>query len=325
MEAVEKEKNMMQIKPQLAEDADLASLRFPCWEQPKIDGVRGLHLNGQFTGRSLDPFAGFGITEYFSHKDFAGFDGEMTLGDKPNSAARLCSLTTGAMGKFKGVTEMPDLHWWVFDYVTESTITWAYADRYFMASQRIQMLQHPRLHLVPFEVVSNLEQMKAAIAKHLKMNYEGTITRNPKETYKPGRSDQRQQLLRIKLWVDFEMLVTGLTEGAANTNEAKTNSLGRTERSSAKAGKVPNGQVGSIQGTLLQDVVHPITKETVFKKGLPVTMGSGEMTVAEATHYFQHPEQIVGHIAKGKCMLHGSKDVPRFPTFISLRLPQDLS
>jgi hypothetical protein len=68
------------IKPSLAEDADLSTVTFPCIEQPKYDGVRGLNLASTFTGRSLDPFVGFGITDYFSRPEYLGLDGEMVLG-----------------------------------------------------------------------------------------------------------------------------------------------------------------------------------------------------------------------------------------------------
>lgn len=317
---------MISMKPQLAEDADLETLRYPVWAQPKIDGVRGLNLTGVFTGRSMDCFEGYGITEFFSKPDFLGLDGELILGNIPNAKGRLCSLTTGAVGRFKGVTEMADFTWRVFDYITPHTVGWEYAKRYEALERHLRSLNHPRLFIVPYEEVTTPERMKQVIHQHLMAHYEGTITRNPNAKYKEGRSTkEEQQLLRIKLWVDFEMLVTGITEGAKNTNAAKINTLGKTERSSAKAGKVPNGQVGSLQGTLLADVKHPITGEVIFKKGLPVTMAPGEMTTAEAVAYFQHPETIIGHIAKGKCMVHGSKDVPRFPIFQTLRLPQDMS
>jgi DNA ligase-1 len=129
----------------------------------------------------------------------------------------------------------------------------------------------------------------------------------------------------VKPWADAEILVTGITEGNMNANEAKKNSLGRTERSSAAAGLVPNGQVGSIQGTMLADFIDSISGKLLFTKGLPVTVGSGEMTVKEAEYYFQHPEEILGHVVKFKHMTHGVKDQPRFPTYMSHRLPQDMS
>lgn len=312
------------MKPQLAEDAQLDKVIYPCWVQPKIDGVRALNLDGQLTGRSLDPFAGHGITEYFSKEGFKHLDGEMTLGSKPNCTERLCSLTTGAMGRFKGVTEMPDLHWWVFDYLAEPSFD--YATRYWLLLARVAALNHPRVRIVPYVVCNTRAELDAEIARLFDEGYEGAIIRNPRAPYKPGRATQKgQELWRVKSWADAEILVTGFTEGEMNGNEAKKNTLGRTERSSAKAGMVPNGQVGSIQGTMLEDFHCPITKTLLFKKGLPVTIGSGEMSVKEAEHFFKNPSKLIGQVAKFKHMTHGVKDLPRFPTFMSLRLKQDMS
>lgn len=315
----------MNLKPQLAEDALLGKVRFPAVAQPKIDGVRGLNLTGTFTGRSMDPFEGFGITEYFSHKDFRGLDGEMTLGPKPNCTDRLCSKTTGAMGRFKGVTEMADLYWWVFDYITDATAGLPYIQRYDLLRERIIKLQHPRLCLVPMVRLTDADHMKALIAAYAEEGFEGTIIRSPDAPYKEGRATQKgQQLWRVKPWADAEILVTGITEGEMNGNEAKKNTLGRTERSSAKAGMVPNGQVGSIQGTLLQDVYSTVTGLLLFPRGLPINVGPGEMTEVEAIHFFRHPAEIVGHIVKFKHMEHGVKDKPRMATYRSHRLAQDM-
>ncbi len=315
----------MNLKPQLADDALLDKVRFPCLVQPKIDGVRALNLNGTLTGRSLDPFKGFGVTEFFSRPAFMGMDGEMVLGPKPNCLDRLCSATTGAMGRFKDVTEMPDLHWHVFDYVTPETLKLPYAERYEALKERRKHLSHPRLHVVPALLALNSDDLMDLIAHNFTNGYEGTIIRNPDALYKPGRPTLKgQELWRVKPWADAEILVTGFTEGEANGNEAKKNTLGRTERSSAKAGMVPNGQVGSIQGTLLADFHDPFTGALLFKKGLEITVGSGEMTVKEAEHYFNNPRELIGHIVKFKHMTHGVKDLPRFPTYVSHRLPQDM-
>jgi len=309
------------MKPQLAEDAILEQVQFPCWVQPKIDGVRALNLNGRLTGRSLDEFKGFGITEYFSQPEFIGLDGEMILGNDP-TAELLCSKTTGAMGRFKGVDAMPDLHWYVFDHLAHPQESYEF--RYRFLSCTVNDL-HPRIHLVPYRECRDLSVLQIAIAEFAEAGYEGTIIRNPNAPYKPGRATKKgQELWRVKPWADAEILVTGITEGASNQNEAKKNSLGRTERSSAQAGLVPNGQVGSIQGVLLADFKCPITSKVLLEKGLEVTVGSGAMTVAEAKHYFENPSEIVGHIVKFKFMTHGIKDQPRFPTYLSHRLPEDM-
>ncbi len=316
----------MTVKPQLAEDAILDQVRFPCIVQPKIDGVRALNLNGTLTGRSLKTFDGFGITDFFSRPEFEGLDGEMTLGSKPNCSDRLCSLTTGAMGRFKDVTEMPDLHWWVFDYITPEMRDRPYSWRYSVLKGAAAQMNHPRVHLVPMFTAKNVAELQGYIAGNFDQGYEGTIIRNPEAPYKPGRATQKgQELWRVKPWADAEILVTGISEGEVNTNEAKKNALGRTERSSAKAGMVANGQIGSIQGVMLADFHDPFTGKLLFSKDLPITVGSGEMTVAEAEHYFKNPHEIVGHVVKFKHMTHGVKDKPRFPTYMSHRLPQDVS
>lgn len=311
-------------KPQLAEDAILELVQYPCWVQPKIDGVRAMNRGTNLMGRSLDPFKGYGITDYFSWPEFRHLDGEMILGNIPNCTERLCSATTGAMGRFKGETQMADIHWWVFDYLAFPGDM--YRDRYQRLKHHVQAIKHPRVHLVPYFEVNSLPELLEAIAEYAKQGYEGTIIRNPFAPMKEGRATKKgQELWRVKPWADAEILVTGITEGNKNGNEAKKNSLGRTERSSSAAGLIPNGQVGSIQGTLLKHFIDPITGNILFYKGLKITVGSGEMAVAEATHYFQNPGEIISHIVKFKHMTHGVKDQPRFPTYMSHRLKEDMS
>lgn len=318
-------------KPQLAEDAQLDRVIFPCGVQPKIDGVRALQLAARLTGRSLDPFEGYGITDYFTGL-FPGGDGEMTLGSKPNCTDRLCSRTTGAMGRIYEednkkvlITHMADLHWWLFDLVTDDTVDLAYKTRYDLLAENIRRVGHPRLHLVPMEIARNRKELDAIIVRLFNEGYEGAIIRNLEAPYKEGRATQKgQQIWRVKSWADFEILVTRIFAAEENTNEKKTNSLGRSERSSAKAGKVAKEMLGSMEGTLLADFYCPISGKLLFKKGLLITAGRGEMTAKEAAAYHANPHTIVGWPVKVKHMTHGVKDLPRFPTYVAHRLRQDL-
>ena len=54
-------------------------------------------------------------------------------------------------------------------------------------------------------------------------------------------------LMKVKLWYDCEATITAYVEGLTNTNPKKKNALGHTERSSHKAGKVPNGTMGALK------------------------------------------------------------------------------
>jgi DNA ligase-1 len=312
------------MKPQLADDVNLDSLVYPVMIQPKFDGVRGMNIKGSFTGRSLDPFQGFGITKFFSQVGFENLDGEMVLGKNPLSTERLCNRTSGAMGKFKGVTEMADLHWWIFDDLTD--IDLPYSIRYTAATRRVARMNHPRVHIVPCDLVKNRAQLDRMIAAHLDSGAEGSIIRRPDMPGKEGRPGKHsQEYVRLKLWSHAEILVTEIIEGESNFNVATKNTLGKSERSSSKAGKVPNGQIGSLRGPLLANIVHPLTDKALLKEGTLVTVPAGEMTIAEATDWYNHPEKILNHIVTFKFLPHGMKDAPRMPTFKSKRLKEDMS
>lgn len=317
------------MKPQLAEDADLDRVIYPCGVQPKFDGVRaGIYSPIGLTGRSLDPFAGYGITEYFSRPEWLGYDGEMVLGDNPYSTERLCNLTSGAMGKFKGITEMADLHWHLFDYLTPETVKLPYIARYGMLRDRLAKWTPggKRLHIVPMDFAQNRKELDRLIQNHIELGAEGTIIRNLNALPKEGRPTKTgQQLWRVKSWVTGEIRVEEIIQGESNRNAPKTNSLGKMERSSAKAGKVPNGQIGSLKGPLLEDLIHPHTGICLLKQGTMVTVSRGEMDASEAKAWFEDQSQILGWAATFKSMPHGMKDVLRMPTFKSKRLPADMS
>jgi DNA ligase-1 len=318
------------MKPQLADDAVVEKMQYPVIFQPKIDGVRALNLTGQLTGRSLDPFPGYGVTEYFSRSEYRSLDGEMVLGTDPR-AEGLCNTTTGALAAFKGVTHMADFHWWLFDYCNDDLAHLPYSDRYSLLEDWLHDLERKglaeRLHIVPYTICHNPDEFNAAVERALDEGYEGGIGRNPRAAAKQGRpGTKEQQLVRVKPWTTSEIMVTRLIEGETNTNEKKLNTLGKTERSSAKAGKVPNGEVGAVEGYLLSDVYHPFNKtKLLFPKGKVVQVGSGKMTKKQAKEFFENPDLIVGKPSIVKHLAHGIVDNMRMGTWESLRLPQDMS
>lgn len=314
------------MKPQLVNDAVIADLTYPKLFMPKIDGVRALNTTGTLIGRSLKTFKGFNVTARWSRPQFEGLDGEMISGDNPACLDRLCSRTTSDIGSFIGVTEMPYMTWWLFDLLTPEALKLPYEARYEALHRRWEDLHkdHPEVRIVPAYRVNNREELEARLAATFDAGYEGGIVRNPYSLPKEGRPDKNQQILRFKPWLDSEVLVTGITEGSTNENEATTNELGRTERSSHRANMVPNGRVGSLQGVLLADVFDPFTKRLLFRKDLPVTIAKGEMTAEEAKFYWENPREIVGKVAKWAHMTHGVKDLPRFPIFKSLRMLEDM-
>lgn len=312
------------MKPMLADDWDEAQQRFPLIAQPKIDGVRGLNLFGQLTGRSLKTFKNQHITKLFSHSALIGFDGEFAA--ERETHPDLCRLTTSALGTIKGE---PFVLWWLFDYVTTDTRGLPYYKRLEMLRERVQQIAAIAPHVYPhLRVIPSYECSHAAILEHfdsqwLDAGYEGSIVRDPYGIHKSGRSTIKEGgLLRIKRFKDAEGVVTAVQEGQTNLNEATVNALGNTERSTHQANMVANGMVGTMTVKLLAPIE---IGDKVLPAGELVTVSAGRLNADERKRYLANPSMIVGKVAKFQYFPKGVKDKLRFPTFQSIRPEEDMS
>ena len=312
------------MTPMLASDAVEEKIVFPCAIQPKVDGVRGLNMGHGLTARSLKKHANIHTTNFFSMAAFVGFDGELAAEHETHPA--LCRLTTSAVST---ITGQPWLKWHLFDYLVPETRGLTYTARHLALTNRVQEIQekHPEIaqhiRVIPYVIVHSLAELLHWDAVWLKMGYEGTIIRKPEGLHKQGRSTVREGgLLRIKRFIDAEAKVLGLTEGEANNNEAQTNELGKTFRSSHQENKVGNGMIGSMQCELIADVLH--NGKVLFPKGQLVTVSPGEMDHDDRARYFADQTLIVGHVIKFKLFPKGTKDKPRFPVFHSIRSLNDM-
>lgn len=319
--------------PQLAVDIKpgCAGARFPLWGFRKIDGVRGVHVTGKFTGRSLEDLANTTLVEKFSGPEYAGFDGELTIdgylknndlpaeltapdkpGDKPKT---LCSLTTGitSRGKLrKYETLLPtNVVWNVFDWLHPDLIDQTYEQRY------VSLLSYigggmPGVSLLPYVVIENAEQAQAFIDECLDLGFEGAIFRDPKAKHKHGRATAKgNDFWRFKPASVKDCVITGFEEAMQNNNEATTNALGRTERSSHAENKVGKGMIGTF-----------LARDT--KTGETVRLGPGSSTHAERVEWFNNPDQIVGWAAEYISLDTGVKDAPRQARFSRRREKTDM-
>lgn len=317
------------MKPPLAENWEPSKVEklLPLWQLPKIDGVRGMGITKQFTGRSLKPFKNQALTAFWSQPQFQYLDGELVMPGEPWNIDRLCSMTTGLCNRVKDIA-VPDFC--VFDYLHPDLIAKGatYADRYDALSELIvtrldDYQEHGVIRLVPFIEVNSIAQIEAKDSEYLDDNLEGSILRNHRLPLKEGRSTQAAEYWRIKRFIDCEARCTGLVEAQENQNEAKTNALGRTERSSHKENMVGKNMVGMLECVFDEDVIY--NGEVLFPKGMEIKVGPGEMDHAERSHYWHHPEEIVGQLVKFQTFPKGVKTKPRMPGFKSLRATEDMS
>lgn len=305
-------------KPMLALNYDEGKLRFPLGVQPKIDGVRGLNMNGALTARSLKPHGNAYTRDFYSGFEFVGLDGELAAGHETDKA--LCRTTTSAVSTHEGE---PFTLWHVFDYVTPETYHRTYATRYNLLVARVHNLQQQftkcgHLRVVPMTICDTLEQVLRCDEENLDLGYEGTIIRGLASPHKEGKSTIREGgLLRIKRFIQEEAIVKSIVEGNHNGNIAQINELGKTFRTSHQENKVPNGRVGSMICEIIKD-------SELFKKGQIITVSKGEMTDDLAKYYFEHPEELLEQIIKFNHFPKGVKDKPRFPTWASMRSKEDM-
>jgi DNA ligase-1 len=292
------------FKPQLAIEHTKAKTQ-PAnrYMSEKLDGIRCLMFGGVAYSRSLKRIPNLSIQNYA--KKFAevleGMDGELIVGDK--NAPDVFNKSTSGVMRIEGE---PDFTFWVFDqFHPKDNWLQRYArlEHSAFLPQRVVVLKH---YLVIDE--SDINKFEAAM---LDQGAEGVMLRDSDAKYKCGRSGTKTpELQKVKRFVDDEFQIIGWEPKYTNTNEAKTNELGRTARSTAKEGMVALETMGAL--------ILRTSKGDVF------SCGSG-MTDAIRVDLWERRESLMGQLAKVKYFDVGTGySVPRFPILLGIRHSDDL-
>lgn len=230
---------MSGFQPMLAERKfpDLKKLPYPMFGFPKIDGVRAVEYQQNIVGRKLEVFPN-AAAQQFSY--LRNFDGELTVGNPLDEQVR--NITSGMLNRKQDHTEGLPLTFHVFDLV----------DRYEPLEARLKAIElyagEPNVRIVPHVLLGCEDDVLAYEGQQLALGYEGLILRLPKGPYKYGRSTMKEGwMLKLKRFLDAEARVLRVNEEMKNTNRAERNKLGRTKRSSSKAGKVGKGRAGELE------------------------------------------------------------------------------
>lgn len=285
------------FKVMLACDADLDKLRFPLLASAKLDGVRAYVRDGVVMSRSNKPIPNQHVQALF--KPYEHFDGELIVGE-PTSKQVYRDTVSGVMSR----DGRPDVRFFAFDHVENLLLP------YMVRSQRI--LRYNRACVVSLEqnLIANLEELFDFENACLELGYEGLILRRLDGTYKCGRSTVKEgYLLKLKRFTDDEAVIINFEERQHNGNTATVSELGRTKRSSHKAGKSGRGDLGAL-------VVR-------HKDGIEFNIGTG-FTDAEREDIWNNRDQYLGKLVKYKSFLVGVKSAPRHPSFLGFRSEIDV-
>jgi DNA ligase-1 len=286
-------------KPMLAptDPVDPDDLTYPLYATPKLDGVRCVMREGA-KQRSLKPVRNTFVCQELQNEP-EGLDGELTVGTNFHKSS----------GDIRRESGEPDFTYWVFDYYDEQ-----HPDRTYL--ERIEALKSldglsDRIVLVLPVRVDSAEELRTLVSGWVDEGYEGGMVRTGDSPYKFGRATLKQNwIMKIKEFVDEEAEVIDTYEWMHNDNEAKTNELGRTERSSHKENLRPSGMLG---GFVLRS-----DKWQDFRCGSMLGV-----THEERKALWERRDELVGELVKFKYQPHGSVDRPRLPIFLGFRDPDD--
>lgn len=295
-----------QFRPMLASPCeDIAALRYPVLVSPKLDGIRCLIRGGVAVSRNLKPIPNAFVQACLRGLP-DGLDGELIVGEP--TGTDVWNRTSSGVMREDGE---PEFTFYVFDDFTRDT------DR-FDARADYRRLVHiiPSQHVYAVNGVAVLEHGIARDAERLSameeafvaQGYEGLMIRDPAGPYKFGRSTAREGwLLKLKRFEDHEAIVTGFVERFHNANEATTDALGLTKRSTAKAGKVGTDTLGALVCTF---------------NGVTFEVGSG-FTDAQRAEIWTNGAKYLGRHVTFKCQGFTPAGVPRFPVFKGWRHDAD--
>lgn len=287
---------MSLFKPMLAKDCDLEKLRFPLLASAKLDGVRAIVQDGVVLSRSLKPLPNIFVQEKFAHLEH--YDGELIFG--PPTAKDCYRRTVSAV--MGSSTDGADVNFWTFDHVEHPLRP--YTDRIKLRKHAVSAFKLDQ------HVVTCMAALLALEEKMLDLGYEGLILRDPNAPYKYGRSTVNEgYLLKLKRFTDDEAEIIGFEERQHNGNEATTNELGRTKRSSHQAGKTGRGDLGALLCRTAE--------------GVEFSIGTGFDDALRA-EIWNNQDDYFGKLAKYKHFVVGSKDKPRFPVFLGFRADVDI-
>lgn len=296
------------MKPMLAATMqDVGRLKFPVLASPKLDGVRALVMNGVVMSRNFKPIPNQFVQELWGNHDYDGFDGELIVGE-PWGKDCYRDTVSGVMKQ----SGQPAARFFAFDNYLRPL---NFEHRILEVEQRIAALRKynvtgsDEIVHVRHTLVSSEEELNEFEQQCLGAGYEGIMVRSLNGPYKHGRSTENEgYLLKVKRFCDCEAEVVGFDEQFHNGNELTRDELGRAKRTSHKENKTLKGTLGALK---VEGLNGPY-------EGVLFDVGTG-FTDAERQEIWNNKDSYFGKVAKVKYFPTGSKDKPRFPTFLGWR------
>jgi len=288
------------FRPMLASACeDITKLTYPVLCTLKLDGLRCIVKNGVVYSRSMKPIPSEVVQKKFGKVEYEGFDGELVYGDVFSRNVFTQSTSFCMSKKVPEGLQESEIFFYVFDLVDSG----GHLERLKKLSER-SIREGVILHL-PTQIESP-EKLREFQERILSLNGEGVMIRSLNGPYKQGRSTLKEgYLLKLKNFEDAEATIIGFDEKMHNTNVAKVDELGYTERSTSKEGMVGAGTLGAL-------VVHS-DEWGEFR------IGTG-FDDALRKEIWENKDKYLGKLVKFKYFaVEAGYNKPRFPVYLGTR------
>lgn len=294
-------------EPMKASDlkGELSNLRYPLFVSPKLDGIRAINSSRGVVSKNLKLIPNKYVQSALASYMF-GLDGELIVGSPTDDPYR--RSMSGVM------TELgePNFTFWVFD---NQAHTGGFNERFATLRDFSTRRERGFVRVVPHYFAKCEAQLLDFEERFIAEGYEGAMLRSPSGIYKHGRSTVNEgYLLKLKRFQDGEARVMAAHHLERNDNPSMLDAFGRAERSSHKAGKKALPLLGALTVVGLKGSGY---------EGVEFNVGAG-FKEQERMQLWLERGTLPGCIIKFRYFPTGSKDKPRFPTFLGFRAKEDL-
>lgn len=286
----------------------------------KLDGMRVIFKNGQMLSRSFKEIGNKQLNERFSAmKDVTKdgnyiFDGELYSHEIDFQQIMHYCRTDDLEDE-----PLPEsLNFYCFDVIVNNDNQTPAIDRYANVVDFLTDMKNDRFHgwnmkhviILEQKLISTPEEAKQMFEEAIEDGYEGLIVKNPNSHYKYGRlSIKSGDGYKMKLFETFDGVIIGVEQATKvdPTVERKVNELGYHKTSQKKGDRIPIEKASAFR---------------VIYEGKEVKVSIAEKDEVKE-EIWQNKDSYIGRTLEYRATLIGSKDLPRHPTSISVRLRPD--
>jgi DNA ligase-1 len=197
------------ISPMLAVDYSTRShdISFPCYVQPKLDGVRAVYSNKNLFSRKSKLFSNLDfLLEELKKFGNLKIDGELYSDTLPfNELSGL--LRKKKLTKDDAQKMSKNIKFVVYDLVSDSD----YSDRLQVLRKAFSANKFSHLELIKTEILKSPEDLETFHNKYTTRGYEGVMIRNFLGPYL--EKSRSKNLQKFKKFMDSEFEIVGFTEG----------------------------------------------------------------------------------------------------------------